>query len=215
MIYYSVFLISQQILILFVSIHHSFHFTNPIFFHKKLTTNSMSPNTNINTNFNSIFNSNQNNHHRNIHSILYSTIIAPPKVDKPMSPTQTPNKPSSTPEIPQTDILFKESIDVQKEFDESSFNEKYLVVLFNDPVNKRQYVSQVLMEVFTWTEMMASEVMLQAHTHGYAVTGEWGKETAQEYCDKLLDRGLVAEVIKVGDGADDEDEFDNSENSFQ
>jgi ATP-dependent Clp protease adapter protein ClpS len=148
----------------------------------------------------------------NVYSRLYSTIIAPPKA--PLAPTKTPT-PSKTPPIPQSDILFKESIDIQKEFDESGFDDKYLVVLFNDPYNKRQYVSMVLMEVFSWTEMMAGEVMLQAHTHGYAVTGEWVKETATEYCDKLLDRGLVAEVIKMGDGADDIDEFDNHENSFQ
>lgn len=149
-----------------------------------------------------------------ISSRLYSTVIAPPKVDKPAAPTTTPN-PTKTPAIPRPDILFKESIDIQKEFDESEFSDMYMVVLFNDPYNKRQYVSQVLMEVFSWTEVMASDVMMQAHTYGYAVTGEWAKTTAQEYCDKLVDKGLFAEVVKVGDGSDEVDEFDNNENAFQ
>ena len=41
--------------------------------------------------------------------------------------------------------------------------------------------------------------MLRAHTTGFAVTGEWSKEVAEEYWTKLTQRGLLAEVVKSKD----------------
>jgi ATP-dependent Clp protease adapter protein ClpS len=64
------------------------------------------------------------------------------------------------------------------------------------------------MEVFSWSETMANDVMMQAHTNGYAVTGEYMQEVANEYCGALTQRGLLAEVVasadmKGGDGDGD------------
>ena len=53
----------------------------------------------------------------------------------------------------------------------------FVVILYNDPVNKRAYVQGVLMEVFNWDEMKSNSVMMQAHTYGLAIAGEW--------CDSL------------------------------
>ena len=41
--------------------------------------------------------------------------------------------------------------------------------------------------------------MLRAHTTGFAVTGEWNKELAEEYWKKLTQKGLLAEVVKSKD----------------
>lgn len=41
--------------------------------------------------------------------------------------------------------------------------------------------------------------MLRAHTTGFAVTGEWNKELAEEYWKKLIQKGLLAEVVKSKD----------------
>ena len=42
------------------------------------------------------------------------------------------------------------------------------------------------------------DVMMQAHTNGFAVVGEWGvKETAEDYCKQLLQKGLVSEVVEA------------------
>ena len=40
-------------------------------------------------------------------------------------------------------------------------NNNYVVILYNDPINKRAYVQGVLMEVFNWDEMKANSVMMQ------------------------------------------------------
>jgi hypothetical protein len=71
---------------------------------------------------------------------LKSTIISPPKVDKK-------TKKGTSIDPPMPDFIFKENRDIQKEFEEIFDDDKYYVVLYNDPYNKRQYVQQVLMEV--------------------------------------------------------------------
>ena len=82
-----------------------------------------------------------------------STVISPPKVDK------TKNKGVGV-EVPISPDIFKENRDIQKEFDNYGNDDKYAVILYNDPFNKRIYVATCLMEVFTWTEEMAAGPLL-------------------------------------------------------
>lgn len=73
-------------------------------------------------------------------TIVMSTITKPNKVDK-----TTKKKDSVEPSIP--DFLFKENRDVQKEFEDYCDENKFYVILYNDPFNKRLYVQNALMEV--------------------------------------------------------------------
>jgi hypothetical protein len=82
-----------------------------------------------------------------------STVISPPKVDKT-------KKKGVDIEVPISPDLFKESRDIQKEFDNYGNDDKYAVILYNDPFNKRIYVATCLMEVFSWTEEMAAGIRL-------------------------------------------------------
>lgn len=84
-------------------------------------------------------------------------------------------------------------------------DDAYLVILYNDSLNKRGYVVEVLMEVFLWSETRANDVMMEAHVHGSAVCGEYAKEVAMDYVGKLNARGLIAEAVPVdGDRASNE-----------
>lgn len=58
------------------------------------------------------------------------------------------------------------------------------------------------MEVFNWTESLANDVMYQAHNNGFAITGEYSKDVADDYCKKLVAKGLFAEVRKSDDMGD-------------
>ena len=78
-----------------------------------------------------------------------STVVAPPKVDKT-------KKKGVGIEAPITPNIFKENRDIQKEFDNYGNEDKYAVILYNDPFNKRIFVATCLMEVFSWTEEMAA-----------------------------------------------------------
>jgi ATP-dependent Clp protease adapter protein ClpS len=61
---------------------------------------------------------------------------------------------------------------------------------------------KVLMEIFSWSESLATSVMLEAHNNGFAVTGEYSKEVALDYCTKLLEKGLYAETRKSDEMGD-------------
>ena len=82
-------------------------------------------------------------------SFTCSTVVAPPKVDKT-------KKKGVGVEVPISPNIFKENRDIQKEFDNYGNEDKYAVILYNDPFNKRIYVATCLMEVFSWTEEMAA-----------------------------------------------------------
>lgn len=63
---------------------------------------------------------------------------------------------------------------------------KYKVLLFNDNVNKREFVARALVSTIPeMTEAIAYTVMQKAHTHGFAVCGVWVYELAEAYCDGL------------------------------
>ncbi len=108
---------------------------------------------------------------------------------------KTKPKTSSPITKPDPNIIWKETVDVVKQFEEDGDIELYTVLLYNDPFNKRQYVEEVLIQVFNWDVETAHKVMMTAHTEGYAITGEYSKEIAEEYCKKLLEKRLIAEVF--------------------
>lgn len=95
-----------------------------------------------------------------------------------------------------SDIFIKESRDIEKEFEEFIGDDLYLLILYNDNFNKRQYVANALMLTLSWDEPKANEVMMMAHEFGWAVCGEYNKELAFEYRDKLLKLGIYADVQK-------------------
>jgi len=126
------------------------------------------------------------------HPIRASTIVAPKK------PVTVPGKISVPTSSPETNGIFRTIY----EFEDVVSEINWLVVLYNDPFNKKQYVQQALMEVFKWQESRANDVMLQAHTNGFAVCGEFYKELAEEYAKQLQDKGLDAEAVEAdGKGA--------------
>lgn len=42
--------------------------------------------------------------------------------------------------------------------------------------------------------------MMQAHTYGFAVAGEFAKEVAEDYAKRLVEKGLVAEAKSNKEG---------------
>ncbi|KAJ1623541.1 hypothetical protein T492DRAFT_295359 [Pavlovales sp. CCMP2436] len=76
---------------------------------------------------------------------------------------------------------------------------KFKLLLFNDAVNKREFVARILTGTIPeMTEPKAYGVM-QAHTNGFAVCGVWVFELAEAYCDGLTTQGLTAAVTAESD----------------
>jgi ATP-dependent Clp protease adaptor protein ClpS len=70
---------------------------------------------------------------------------------------------------------------------------KFKLLLFNDSVNKREFVARVLTGTIPeMTEATAYTVMQKAHTAGFAVCGIWTFELAEAYCDGLTVRASRA-----------------------
>jgi len=68
---------------------------------------------------------------------------------------------------------------------------KYQVLLFNDPVNTKEYVSRALMTLAGLDESKAYECMMQAHKHGMGLVGIWAQEEAEIITKQLESAGLM------------------------
>uniref|UniRef100_A0A7S3B7I0 Adaptor protein ClpS core domain-containing protein n=1 Tax=Haptolina ericina TaxID=156174 RepID=A0A7S3B7I0_9EUKA len=77
---------------------------------------------------------------------------------------------------------------------------KFKLLLFNDNVNRREYVARVLVgNIPDFSQTDAYRVMQKAHKSGMAVVGVWVFEVAEAYCDRLKSGGLIASVTEEDD----------------
>jgi ATP-dependent Clp protease adapter protein ClpS len=137
-------------------------------------------------------------------SIVPVAQVAPTKPKRKVGiPTRTSpaKEPSKDP-----DVIFKPSLDLAQAMEDYfDKDDNYLLVVYNDNLNKRAYVAAALAEVLGFNSDMSEAVMMQAHMYGYAVAGEWYKELCEEYAKKLTDKGIIAKATKAsgdGDGGD-------------
>jgi len=74
---------------------------------------------------------------------------------------------------------------------------KYKLLLFNDNVNRREYVARVLVQnIPEMKQADAYLVMQKAHKSGMAVVGIWVFEMAEAYCAGLKSGGLIASITE-------------------
>jgi len=73
----------------------------------------------------------------------------------------------------------------------------WAVRLFNDPFNKREFVSMVLCKICGLSDGQSYQVMMQAHQNGIAIVGRYDFERAELYRDALKENGLVCDMIPV------------------
>ena len=68
-------------------------------------------------------------------------------------------------------------------------------MLFNDPVNTKEYVARMLMTKCGLTEGSAFQCMQQAHQHGMGLVGIWLKEVAEMHTAQLGEGGLTVTMV--------------------
>jgi len=109
---------------------------------------------------------------RAVSSVTMQT-VAPAKPDIQLAPTEPKQDPNS------------------------NAGKKFKLLLFNDNVNRREYVAKILQaSVPGLTQADAYVVMQKAHKSGMAVVGVWVFELAEAYCDSLKAGGLIAAVTE-------------------
>jgi ATP-dependent Clp protease adapter protein ClpS len=90
--------------------------------------------------------------------------------------------------------------DVKKEAEKKSTNKKrggFAVRLFNDPMNKREFVAMCLCQIAGLSDGQAYSVMMAAHTNGLAVIGRYDFERAELYRNSLVEQGLMCDMVEV------------------
>ncbi|MEM6448569.1 MAG: ATP-dependent Clp protease adapter ClpS [Cyanobacteria bacterium J06642_2] len=71
----------------------------------------------------------------------------------------------------------------------------FRVLLHNDPINKQDYVVEVLMKTIpAMTPPQAQEIMLEAHQNGMSVVIIVPKEHAEFYAEQLQMHGLTSTI---------------------
>mmetsp|Transcript_46968 Transcript_46968/g.94134 ORF Transcript_46968/g.94134 Transcript_46968/m.94134 type:complete len:165 (-) Transcript_46968:85-579(-) len=81
--------------------------------------------------------------------------------------------------------------------DQQAPDKPYHVLLFNDPMNTREYVCDVLVEVFGHSKTKAYDIMQTAHTSGFAVCNTTDKEEADVQSAKLGEKNLMSSVVQA------------------
>ena len=74
---------------------------------------------------------------------------------------------------------------------------QFHVLLFNDPINTREYVCSILVQVFGHTRGEAYNIMQQAHSQGFAICNTTGKDEADSQCAALKTARLTSSVIEA------------------
>lgn len=74
-------------------------------------------------------------------------------------------------------------------------NNPWILRIYNDNVNTREYVAVCLVQVVGLEECRAYYTMQDAHRNGIAKVGEYNQEIAECYEEQLIDRGIMCDTI--------------------
>mmetsp|Transcript_11187 Transcript_11187/g.20128 ORF Transcript_11187/g.20128 Transcript_11187/m.20128 type:complete len:166 (+) Transcript_11187:107-604(+) len=83
--------------------------------------------------------------------------------------------------------------------DEQEKDRGWLVRLYNDPMNKREFVAMCLMEVCGLDDGASYTIMMKAHQAGLAVIGNYHRELAEMYKTRLSGEGLLIDMVPADD----------------
>lgn len=93
----------------------------------------------------------------------------------------------------------KKVVDENVTDEESSKDRGWLVRLYNDPMNKREFVARCLMEIVGLDDAAAYTVMMKAHQLGISVVGNYPREMAEMYKMRLSEEGLLIDMVPADD----------------
>lgn len=123
-------------------------------------------------------------------------------LDKTLTHTQSQVLLNAGPAIlePPTKETVEEKVEKKEDNKERQSNHKkggWAVRLFNDPFNKREFVSMILCKICGLSNGQSYQVMMQAHQNGVAIVGRYDFERAELYKTALLENGLSCDMIPV------------------
>lgn len=139
---------------------------------------------------------------RQVNSRLIAPRSAPPAVRAAVLQFTVPGR-SDSGKTGGTSVLDKPEVATAPQADDQLGKDKmYHVLLFNDPVNTREYVCKIIVEVFGHTKSKAYEIMNHAHTSGFAVCVTTGKDEADGMSGELNAANLMSSVVEASGNED-------------
>lgn len=81
---------------------------------------------------------------------------------------------------------------------EQLYDQPWVTIVWNDPVNLMSYVSYVFRSYFAFTPEEAERLMLAVHNEGRAVVASGGREDMERHVEAMHDFGLWATLAKEG-----------------
>ena len=134
------------------------------------------------------------------HSTAYRSAAAAraPPMSPPPSSTTRLDMSTAAPAAPVKKRERKEDVGVDTR-DESDKDRGWLVRLYNDPMNKREFVARCLTEICGLGDGAAYGVMMRAHQNGIAVIGNYHRELAELHKARLSGEGLFVDMVPADD----------------
>mmetsp|Transcript_140 Transcript_140/g.327 ORF Transcript_140/g.327 Transcript_140/m.327 type:complete len:167 (+) Transcript_140:210-710(+) len=74
-------------------------------------------------------------------------------------------------------------------------NGDWILRIYNDNINTREYVAVCLVQIVGVCETRAYHTMQDAHHNGIAKVGEYNQEVAECYEEQLNERGIMCDVV--------------------
>jgi len=93
----------------------------------------------------------------------------------------------------------KQAVNENDTDEQDSKDRGWLVRLYNDPMNKREFVAKCLNEICGLDDGTAYNVMMKAHQLGIAVIGNYHRELAELYKMRLSGEGLFIDMVPADD----------------
>ena len=103
------------------------------------------------------------------------------------------------PPVKENEVIEKVDKEEKVESKQSHKRGGWAVRLFNDPMNKREFVALCLSKIVGLSDGQAYQVMMQAHQNGVGIVGRFDLERAELYKTALIDNGLTCDMVPVDD----------------
>jgi ATP-dependent Clp protease adapter protein ClpS len=123
----------------------------------------------------------------------------------PIAPLQATATNTASFGSPGSNLLERPAVVEKKERDQHRDTNRdrepdgdYILRIYNDNINTREYVAVCLVQVVGLCESRAFYTMQQAHQNGIAKVGEYNQEVAECYEEQLNEKGIVCDVVSAG-----------------
>jgi ATP-dependent Clp protease adapter protein ClpS len=112
--------------------------------------------------------------------------------------TDTPNTfGSSSPAILERPTTIERRKQYEDQDEMTPADDEWLLRIYNDGVNTREYVARCLVQVVGLPEERAFYTMMRAHNQGIAIVGDYKFEIAEMYEQQLGNNGIKCDIVSA------------------